>query len=153
MIKYWMTGLVAIFLPLAAQAETPVLEEKLAECRAIESSVQRLDCYDQLAQEQQGAGERDEAAPTEQGRADFGMEHHRSQLADKIYIEIAEKWQSPHGAWRFITADGQEWHQTQVQRSFAFRDDEKYFIERGALGSFMLGYDGSNRTTRVRRVN
>lgn len=150
-------------------AAQSTLEERLYECRAIESALERLDCYDNLSREsgelrRQSAApvraERTEEAeqPVEQAssRDDFGREHRR-QLADddsgKRYIQIEEKWQNPRGLWRFRLDDGAEWHQTEASQAFSFEDDASYYIERGMFNSFRLSHDNTNRSIRVRRAD
>ncbi|MCC5880556.1 MAG: hypothetical protein JJU03_11760 [Idiomarina sp.] len=95
------------------------------------------------------------AARAEQGRSDnFGREHRRDPDADDDlrYVEITEAWQNPRGLWRFRMDDGSEWHQTQNER-FQYDENANYFIERGILSSFRLGWEGSNRNIRIRRVD
>ncbi|RUO24009.1 hypothetical protein CWE09_12745 [Aliidiomarina minuta] len=159
MIKYCLAGILTFLLPLSALAEGAGFEQQLVECNLIQGAVQRLDCYDELAQQLQGDENSTEQAeqivtPISQSRSEFGLENRtKKETEDKIYIDIIDKWQNPRGAWRFRTAEGQEWHQTEVLRSFVLSDDAAYYIERGALGSFHLGSDSNNRTTRVRRAN
>lgn len=170
------------------------LSERLVTCRAMDSSVERLDCYDRVASDLDTASDEDlargrdsqgaaqlraeenrERASSRQEEAqqraleareeaerrrseassnDFGREHRRSVEDEdgRRYVEIVEAWQNPRGAWRFSLADGSEWHQTQTDR-FHYDENNTYYIERGALNSFRLGWDGSNRNIRVRRVD
>lgn len=153
------------------------LAHRLLVCRAIDSAVERVDCYDNVArtlsQQSLHSGveareaaqlrraetrerttmQREEAQQTRTD--DFGREHRQSQASEQdgqVYIEIAEAWQNPRGLWRFRLTSGAEWHQTQSGR-FTYDEANNYYIERGALNSFRLGWDGSNRNIRVRRID
>ena len=133
------------------------LTERLLNCRSMESALERLDCYDSVTRALSGSAEhRSEgtSARQQQPSDEFGRESRRQSGEDerRRYIEITEAWQSPHGMWRFSLADGSEWHQTQSDR-FNYDESNTYYIERGALSSFRLGWDGSNRNIRVRRVD
>lgn len=145
-----------ILLPLTGHASNEGLKEQLTECFDIQSSVQRLDCYDQIAKQQQASEPQHASGASESGRAAFGLENRQrknEESEDKIFIEIAEKWQNARGRWRFITEDGQEWYQIESDTRFMFDDGQRYYIERGALGSFRLSHEGTNRVTRVRRAD
>lgn len=88
-------------------------------------------------------------------RDDFGKEHRGDFSEDdqRRYVTIEESWQNPRGLWRFRTEDGAEWHQVQGGRYFALDADAAYYIERGALNSFRLSHDDTNRSINVRRVD
>ncbi|RUO29337.1 hypothetical protein CWE12_10165 [Aliidiomarina sedimenti] len=190
-MKAWILPLVSVSLLLAipgvqaqnneasdaaANAEENSLLMQLQNCRRIDSSVERLDCYDRLARTQQtdepsraaARAERAEEARLEaaaqqqsrrdnaqQRRDDFGREHLARPAEDdtRRYITIVDSWQNPRGLWRFRTEEGAEWHQIESVRNFFYESDADYYIERGAMNSFMLSHDGSNRSIRVRRVD
>lgn len=185
------------FSSAAAEAQESKLEnerqlvQRLLVCRALDSAVERLDCFDKLtrtldqqsiesgaeareaaqlrtAETRERAAQRREEAQqrAEQAREaaasrrqqttadDFGREHRpqESELEAQVYIDIEEAWQNPRGLWRFRLTSGAEWHQVQAER-FVYSEDNNYYIERAALNSFLLGWDGSNRNIRVRRVD
>lgn len=165
--------LVSALLYTGTATAQSTLEERLYQCRAIESALERLDCYDNLSREsgelrrssapESSASERSEPVQAEPQQAqtqsqdnDFGREHRRQPAADddgKRYVEIVEKWQNPRGLWRFRLADGAEWHQTEASQAFSFDDNADYYIERGMLNSFRLSHDNTNRSIRVRRAD
>lgn len=96
---------------------------------------------------------RESAQQTRERADDFGREHRNiDQSEGRRWVNVEETWQNAHGLWRFRLDDGSEWHQTQSSY-FAFDPDTRHFIERGALNSFRLGQEGSNRSVRVRRVD
>lgn len=170
------------------------LSVRITACREIESSLERLDCYDRIARSLSNAGQtRSDVEDDRQGRSssrgqeraedaraqaaaareaaaerqqrlqdearerrdDFGKEH-RGEFGDddqRRYVTIEESWQNPRGLWRFRTDDGAEWHQVQGGRYFALDADAAYYIERGALNSFRLSHEDTNRSINVRRVD
>ncbi|RUO32546.1 type VI secretion system-associated protein TagO [Aliidiomarina soli] len=184
-MKAWILPLVSVSLLLAipgvqaqnndaaANAEENSLLMQLQNCRRIDSSVERLDCYDRLARTQQADESSRAAARAEEARLeaaaqqqsrrdnaqqrgdDFGREHLARPAEDdsRRYINIVDSWQNPRGLWRFRTDEGAEWHQIESVRNFFYENDADYYIERGAMNSFMLSHDGSNRSIRVRRVD
>lgn len=163
-------GFALLSTPAAGQDNDRELADRLLECRAVESALERLDCYDQITRSLRAAqseARADQASAARDGvaegrsraddargqRDDFGREHRRTENSDsKRAIDIREAWQNPHGLWRFRLADGSEWHQTQSGH-LDYREGEQYYIERGLLNSFRLSQEGSNRTIRVRRVD
>ncbi|MBA3987648.1 hypothetical protein [Aliidiomarina maris] len=155
-----LTVLVSFAAPALAQADTSELSRQLTECRSVESALERLDCYDRVTRNlaapearQRGEQAREQAQQTRERADDFGREHRNiDQSEGRRWVNVEETWQNAHGLWRFRLDDGSEWHQTQSSY-FAFDPDTRHFIERGALNSFRLGQEGSNRSVRVRRVD
>lgn len=152
----------------SAQAQQPSdLVEQLVECRNLESALARLDCYDQataqLGNQSAAAVDRRKPALPEQSQGNaensrsadnFGREHRREteDSRGRRSIEITEAWQNPRGLWRFRLSTGAEWHQTQSER-FEYDEEQSYYIESGALNSFRLSHEGTNRSIRVRRMD
>lgn len=166
-----VTGLAAFAIAsgaFSAQAQQPSeLVEQLVECRNLESALARLDCYDQataqLGNQSAAAAGLQEPVEPEQTQANaeqprsadnFGREHRREteDSHGRRSVEITEAWQNPRGLWRFRLSTGAEWHQTQSER-FEYDEEQSYYIESGALNSFRLSHEGTNRSIRVRRMD
>lgn len=70
---------------------------------------------------------------------------------DRIYLEIASVSKDAYGALKISFINGQQWKQTDSRR-FKVKAGETVFIEKAALGSFILGTDGRNSTIRIKRL-
>ncbi|MGM0907356.1 MAG: hypothetical protein ACQEVQ_12550 [Pseudomonadota bacterium] len=147
-------------------------QETMKQCAAIEDSLERLVCYDNLAKRQQGEPQEKKArgkAKAEEMKAkakqrgeqsdnaseqNFGMEHKGSKnnTIERLEVEVASKKQDPYKKWQIELTNGQVWKQTDSRGYFSWDDDDTYYIERGALNSFFFGREGSNRRLRVQRI-
>lgn len=70
---------------------------------------------------------------------------------NKIYLEIASISKDAYGALKVSFSNGQIWKQSD-NRHFKVKVGETVFIEKAALGSFILGTDKRNSTIRVKRL-
>lgn len=158
-------------------------QSPLQRCAAIEDSLQRLVCYDELAQQQaaqqrvtknnareKGKGQNHGQQGAEQARqkgqqmrnknADrseqrFGLEHKNAkdmEALDKLVVEVESRRQDPYGNWIITLKNGQVWEQIESVGYFSWKENDTYYIERGALNSFFFGREGANRRFRVTRV-
>lgn len=177
------------FKPLAAivgvLVSGPLMAQQvdLQRCAAIEDSLERLVCYDNLAEQQmqqrrseqgqeaskhgqrvaeqarqKGQQMRAKKAQKSKDEAEqrFGLEHKNADEMDdidKLVVEIANRRQDPYGNWVITLKNGQVWKQTESVGYFSWDDNDTYYIERGALNSFFFGREGANRRFRVTRVN
>ncbi|MGI2068813.1 hypothetical protein [Shewanella baltica] len=173
-----LTLLAAAIMLVSVQANASI-EQQLTQCAATADKLDRLICYDKLAESVKGvtpalastqvapATVATVAAPTAVAVAatapqapaanivdDFGMEAKRIQenTVDKIYLEVQSITEDPYGAIKVTFTNGQVWKQTDG-RKFNLKQGEKVYIEKAALGSFLMGTDERNAKARVKRLN
>ncbi|WP_297891660.1 hypothetical protein [Shewanella sp.] len=93
------------------------------------------------------------AAPAANIEDNFGMEAKRVQenTVDKIYLDVQSVSEDPYGALKVTFTNGQVWKQTEG-RKFSLKQGEKVYIEKAALGSFLMGTDNRNAQVRVKRL-
>ena len=93
------------------------------------------------------------AVPAANIEDNFGMEAKRVQenTVDKIYLEVSSISEDPYGAIKMTFTNGQVWKQTEG-RKFSLKQGEKVYIEKAALGSFLMGTDSRNALVRVKRL-
>ncbi|MCS6123876.1 hypothetical protein [Shewanella baltica] len=173
-----LTLMAAAIMLVSVQANASI-EQQLTQCAATADKLDRLICYDKLAESVKGvtpalastqvapATVATVAAPTAVAVAatapqapaanivdDFGMEAKRVQenTVDKIYLEVQSMTEDPYGAIKVTFTNGQVWKQTDG-RKFNLKQGEKVYIEKAALGSFLMGTDERNAKARVKRLN
>ncbi|MCS6235029.1 hypothetical protein G3495_07780 [Shewanella baltica] len=173
-----LTLMAAALMLVSVQANASI-EQQLTQCAATADKLDRLICYDKLAESVKGvtpslastqvapATVATVAAPTAVAVAatapqapaanivdDFGMEAKRVQenTVDKIYLEVQSITEDPYGAIKVTFTNGQVWKQTDG-RKFNLKQGEKVYIEKAALGSFLMGTDERNAKARVKRLN
>ncbi len=173
----WIT---AAAILVSTQA-TAGLEQNLAACSAKADKLDRLICYDSLAASLKSSPEITSntsastvtattavtatsvaavATPTtlpaniedEFGSASIKKDKEEAEKEiDKIYLEIASVSKDAYGALKISFINGQQWKQTD-SRHYKIKAGETVFIEKAALGSFILGTDSRNSTIRVKRL-
>ena len=173
-----LTLMAAAIMLVSVQANASI-EQQLTQCAATADKLDRLICYDKLAENVKSvtpALARTQAAPptvatiaaptavavaatAPQAQAanivdNFGMEAKRVQenTVDKIYLEVQSITEDPYGAIKVTFTNGQVWKQTDG-RKFNLKQGEKVYIEKAALGSFLMGTDERNAKARVKRLN
>ncbi|MDT3322145.1 hypothetical protein Q4Q52_20670 [Shewanella sp. SP1S2-4] len=173
-----LTLFAAAIMLVSVQANASI-EQQLTQCAATADKLDRLICYDKLAESFKGvtpalastqvapATVATVAAPTAVAVAatapqapaanivdDFGMEAKRvkENTVDKIYLEVQSITEDPYGAIKVTFTNGQVWKQTDG-RKFNLKQGEKVYIEKAALGSFLMGTDERNAKARVKRLN
>ncbi|MCF1429219.1 MAG: type VI secretion protein [Shewanella sp.] len=164
-------GISAVCLLLSTQAVASV-ESQLTQCAAINDKLDRLICYDKLAatvtqhlpqaamtatspsvsvaQSESTAAPVTIVAPKEQ----FGLENKARQQVqeiDKLYFDVTDVDKDAYGNLKLTFTNGQQWKQTESRR-FKVKAGQTVYIERAALGSFLLGMDDRNSTIRVKRI-
>ncbi len=162
----WIAASTAALLCFQAQAG---IEQQLAQCASLSDKLDRLICYDELAAKVTHA----KVTPTETAVvaaapvaksvqadpvADFGADNLESTIqaskkneVAKIFLTISEVDRDPYGALKISFSNGQVWKQTD-SRNFRLESGQKVYIEKAALGSFLLGTEGRNSTIRVKRL-
>ncbi|GIU46837.1 type VI secretion system-associated protein TagO [Shewanella algidipiscicola] len=166
----WIT-LSSLLLSLHAVAD---IEEQLAQCAAKTDKLERLICYDTLAAQAMNraakqvstdvnevpthtaevAASQTETAQTtltESAQENFGKVVKQEQI-DAMWLTVKQVDKDPYGTLKFSFENGQQWKQIDSRR-FRVSSGDKVQIERAALGSFLLGKEGSNTTIRVKRIN
>lgn len=173
-----LTLITAAIMLVSVQANASI-EQQLTQCATTADKLDRLICYDKLAESVKSvtpalastqaapATVATVAAPTAVAVAatapqapaanivdDFGMEAKRVQenTVDKIYLEVQSITEDPYGAIKVTFTNGQVWKQTDG-RKFNLKQGEKVYIEKAALGSFLMGTDERNAKARVKRLN
>ncbi|QYK12500.1 hypothetical protein K0I63_17455 [Shewanella rhizosphaerae] len=153
------------------------IEQQLSQCAAKQDKLDRLICYDNLAAK---VGNQSQAsshvapvskpAPTPQPKpapqaaavvastpaapeASFGKVYKEEKAeVDKIVMTVKTVKKNQHGVLTISFDNGQVWKQNDTNR-FKLKAGETVFIEKGALGSFLLGKDDTNATIRVKRID
>ncbi|MFB2638811.1 hypothetical protein ACE02D_02750 [Shewanella bicestrii] len=172
------TLLTGAVLLVSAQANAAI-EQQLTQCAGITDKLERLVCYDNLAASIQVTTVTNNttapiavapvvtpaAAPVAAATAapvaaaatnvedNFGMEVKRVQenTTDKIYLDVESIAEDAYGALKITFTNGQVWKQTE-NRKFNLKVGEKVFIEKAALGSFLMGTESRNAKVRVKRL-
>lgn len=149
-------------------ANAAELSDQLAQCRAVQNDLQRLTCYDNIgykisppAVEAVVTNEipHTEIAATVSNPAtaatttdSFGIEH---KIAEKTVPSIGSTVvnieQSRRGFWTITLDNGQKWRQI-TSDGFVLRKGEDVVISRGSFNSFLLSKKGSERQTKVTRL-
>lgn len=169
MRSLWLLALGLTTLPAMAS-----VEQQLAQCATISDKLDRLICYDKLAETAARIPVADAApvlvpaaavaaaptapvapvskpAPTVEDS--FGQIKKAKEIEpDRIELEIATVSKDQYGNLKISFTNGQVWKQTDSRR-YKLDAGEKVFIEKGAFSSFYLGSDSRNSTIRVKRIN
>ncbi|MEL4277295.1 hypothetical protein AAEH77_12230 [Shewanella xiamenensis] len=173
-----LTLLTGAVLLVSAQANAGI-KQQLTQCAGITDKLERLVCYDNLAASIQVTTVTNNttapiavapvvtpaAAPAALATAapvaaaatnvedNFGMEVKRVQenTTDKIYLDVESIAEDAYGALKITFTNGQVWKQTE-NRKFNLKVGEKVFIEKAALGSFLMGTESRNAKVRVKRL-
>jgi quercetin dioxygenase-like cupin family protein len=89
----------------------------------------------------------------QQRQEEFGKENiQRSEnLVEQISAKVIEIQKAPYGELIITIEGGQVWRQKNRAR-FKLSEGEVITIERGALGSFFIGKEDTNRRIRVKRM-
>ncbi|MAZ87778.1 MAG: hypothetical protein CL693_09030 [Cellvibrionaceae bacterium] len=125
--------LILIFLSSNSYANS------LKECRAIGNKDERLNCYDQLADEQEGISQ-----------SRFGAIKYKDIPTEKIYSVIEAK--KIHDRYLITMEDGQIWKQMERSRIFRIDAGNSVTIESGLLSSYFLSKEGSSVKIKVKRI-
>lgn len=166
-----LTLITAAIILVSAQANASI-EQQLSQCAGTADKLERLICFDKLA-----ASVKDNAAnitipqitpaavttvaatavvstaSKASATDNFGMEAKRvdDNAVDKIYLEVQSIEEDAYGAIKVTFTNGQVWKQTD-SRKFTLKQGDTVYIEKAALGSFLLGTDERNAKARVKRL-
>lgn len=170
-----LTLITAAIMLVSVQANASI-EQQLTQCAATADKLDRLICYDKLAESVKADTIRTQTIPTTVATVavpttaaaivatapqapaakiadDFGMEAKRVQenTVDKIYLEIQSIAEDAYGDIKVTFTNGQVWKQTDG-RKYNVKQGETVYIEKAALGSFLMGTDDRNAKVRVKRL-
>ncbi|MDO6641277.1 MULTISPECIES: hypothetical protein [unclassified Shewanella] len=167
--------LIATFaLAISSQAQASV-EQQLASCAAQTDKLDRLMCYDTLAA---SVNTSLTSATTETATAvstpavvtasavtkaavatsnnptaeqEFGLKKKVDEDVTRLYADVVSVKKDPYGSLIITLSNNQTWKQSGTDR-YKVKKDQTVFVEKGALGSFLLGSDDRNSTIRVKRL-
>ncbi|GCF89869.1 hypothetical protein [Shewanella sp. M-Br] len=170
-----LTLITAAIMLVSVQANASI-EQQLTQCAATSDKLDRLICYDKLAESVKADTISTQAipatvaivavpttaaaivatapqAPAAKIADNFGMEAKRVQenTVDKIYLEIQSIAEDAYGDIKVTFTNGQVWKQTDG-RKYNVKQGETVYIEKAALGSFLMGTDDRNAKVRVKRL-
>jgi hypothetical protein len=170
-----LTLITAAIMLVSVQANASI-EQQLTQCAATADKLDRLICYDKLAESVKADTMSTQTIPTTVATVavpttaaaivatapqapaakiadDFGMEAKRVQenTVDKIYLEIQSIAEDAYGDIKVTFTNGQVWKQTDG-RKYNVKQGETVYIEKAALGSFLMGTDDRNAKVRVKRL-
>ncbi|NKF51263.1 hypothetical protein G3R49_11925 [Shewanella sp. WXL01] len=150
------------------------LEQQLIQCGGVQDKLDRLICYDKLAASvgtmsiQPVANSTEQAPPvvvantasvstasvsesiTSQ-QQEFGLKKKVEEEVEKISATIVNVKKDPYDAFIITLDNGQVWKQSESRR-YKLKPGQVVSIETGMFGSFNLGVEDRNSTTRVKRV-
>ncbi len=152
-------GLIAIatFLSFPASAD---LKQQLIQCASIQDKLDRLICYDAMAEQSKDhrviattpqaiTPKIDVVAPVATTNS-FGKAS--KQEVNRIELQVKSVKANAYGELTIAFENGQVWKQNDTRR-FKLKAGETVYIEKGALGSFLLGKKETNSTIRVKRLD
>ena len=145
-----------------ASATEQIVEQKTRDCAVIESSVERLACFDATYGDGTDsamtavAPATIEAVPTSTvtvpSEADFGQQKSKTELeGESLDSVITGVDRDAYDKLIFELDNGQVWRQTE-SKHFPIDPGQATEIRHGAMGSYKLYVKGESRWTRVRRV-
>ncbi|WP_462153603.1 hypothetical protein [Pseudoalteromonas piscicida] len=150
-------------------AAEPINTQALQACTLIENDFKRLMCYDNVIANKPITETHSSKAPMNKDKINtarnekkvelkedgFGLEHKvkaASEEIEEITAKLVKTTTQGRDKMVFTLDNGQVWRQVSSETFFA-NEGDTLIIERASFGSFLMKKAGSNRTTRVKRVN
>lgn len=144
-------------LPAAAQPAT------LQQCRVLVGAQARLACYDAWVDAQAelsapvaaaGVGAGSVAAATATAAAaSFGLDKQaRKAQVQEVESEIAGLFEGWGPAQVIKFANGQSWQISDGSSAVLYLKNPKVKVRRGVMGTYVLEFESSNQTAKVRRL-
>ncbi|PHI36015.1 hypothetical protein CBQ28_16215 [Pseudoalteromonas sp. GCY] len=150
-------------------AAEPINTQALQACTLIENDFKRLMCYDNVIANKPITETHSSKAPVNKDQINtarnekkvelkedgFGLEHKvkaASEEIEEITAKLVKTTTQGRDKMVFTLDNGQVWRQVSSETFFA-NEGDTLIIERASFGSFLMKKAGSNRTTRVKRVN
>ena len=143
----------AAALLVMASGSTWADDAALLRCRELAAPAERFACYESIVVRAPAlAPVRPPTAPAP-GDVQFGLESKAPQLAlQSIESSIPGRFTGWVPGDTIVLANGQRWQVSDDSRGVVVVSDPKVKIRRGALGSFYMEIDGTNRSPKVRRL-
>ncbi|MCG9767563.1 hypothetical protein EXT48_17115 [Pseudoalteromonas sp. CO348] len=143
--------------------------QALQACTLIENDFKRLMCYDNVIANKPITETHSSKVPVNKDKINtarnekkaelkedgFGLEHKvkaASEEIEEITAKLVKTTTQGRDKMVFTLDNGQVWRQVSSETFFA-NEGDTLIIERASFGSFLMKKAGSNRTTRVKRVN
>jgi hypothetical protein len=149
---------VVAFLSCAVTANAMASDDALTRCRAITENAARLTCYDAIViappqSSSSSAASAGKASPAQPTPEQFGLQPKANpNEINSIESTFAGKFEGWGPNSRITLANGQVWQVADDSSAFCNCDNKKVLIRRGALGTFFLEIEGTNRSPRVKRL-
>ncbi|RVU39929.1 hypothetical protein EOE67_08440 [Rheinheimera riviphila] len=170
------TCAVLILMMPAAFASSVDLKTQLQSCQQISDEEQRLSCFDQIVSQldnpvqQQAVAtttvnpvvtttatktpviQPPQATPKQEIAAEFGLKKPRPDAEiEEISSVVKTVAQDLRKKLLITLENGQQWRQLD-QEYLNIQAGDRCVVKRGAIGSFLLGIEGTKKKIRVRRV-
>jgi len=168
----WVLGLVvsAALLPTAGRAQgasagTGLESGGLQQCRQLVDAAVRLACYDALplpglapsrASPQGPAAASVPAAqavpPSDRREASFGLPAKAPAEAEAVQSSLAREMDGWGANTVFVLAIGQRWQVVDGSQGVLLPENRRVTVRRASLGSYVMEFEGLNRSPRVKRL-
>jgi hypothetical protein len=136
-------------LALSGSASAQVADSELLRCAELTDTAARLACFDELA-----AGAKKRQTP--QGKAAAIVQAFGAPTAADQTQSIDSEIEGLLDGWgpntHFRLKNGQVWRVSDGSSATLYLKSPKVTVRRAALGSFLMEFEGSKETARVRRV-
>lgn len=145
-----LAALLALGIGSSAAQDAPTTFE---ECAAVPNDVERLACYDEVAEARVPdtvAAMR--AAREEEKKRKFGLfEEPIGRQLDELQVTFVKISKTIERKLRLETEDGQVWEQTDNKTAY-YPSTISGTIKKGMMGSYIFSPDGNQRPIKVERV-
>ncbi len=164
-------GLIALTISLFSFPASADIKQQLAGCASIQDKLDRLICYDALAERSAPSVAAATSTTASQTMPttitpqvdvttqtvvppattdNFGKIE--TPQVERVELQVKSVKKGVYGELTIYFENGQVWKQSDTRR-FKFAAGDKVYINRGALGSYLLGKEDINSTIRVKRLN
>jgi len=135
----------------------------LLACRSIGDAAARLACYDALplagpaaadapAARPQAAAAAAPPVPPAATAASFGIDKPAQGELQEVSSSVTGAFEGWSPASRIQLANGQAWQVTDGSSAAMYLHSPRVKVKRALLGGYVMEFEGSNRTAKVRRV-
>jgi hypothetical protein len=146
----------SLLLLASASARADDINAQLAHCLTLNGAVERLSCYDRVAQGAMRAPQISQPAPAP--AREFGQELLRKTPAEqdeRVAAEVTAFQSDARGRFTVTLNNGQVWQQMAGDSGIAHynpKSSRLVSISRGSLGSYDLRFSDRNITFKVKRL-
>lgn len=128
-------------------------QTELQRCRALADKDARLACYDGIPLGAAPAAPPSPAAAASAAAASFGLERRQSKTESQaVESQIMGAFQGWGPKSLLKLSNGQVWQVTDDSSAVLNLKNPKVVVRRASMGTFMIEFEGSNETARVRRL-